>query len=75
MGERSAHLELYAQLQGGLTLGVATLTTGSTDRASRTQSTDTWVTFKVFGVMPLTFIFAALQYPLLTKHDASEAKK
>ena len=37
----------------------------------RTQSTDTWVTFKVFGVMPLTFIFAALQYPLLTKHDAT----
>jgi intracellular septation protein len=41
----------------------------------RTQSTDTWVTFKVFGVMPLTFIFAALQYPLLTKHDASSAEK
>jgi intracellular septation protein len=41
----------------------------------RTQSTDTWVTFKVFGVVPLTFIFAALQYPLLMKHDASEAKK
>jgi intracellular septation protein len=37
----------------------------------RTQSTDTWVTFKVFGVMPLTFLFAALQYPLLTKYDAS----
>ena len=37
----------------------------------RTQSTDTWVTFKVFGVMPLTFIFAAFQYPLLTKHDAT----
>ena len=37
----------------------------------RTTSTDTWVTFKVFGVMPLTFIFAAFQYPLLTKHDAS----
>lgn len=34
----------------------------------RTQSTDTWVTFKVFGVMPLTFIFAALQYPILTKY-------
>jgi intracellular septation protein len=41
----------------------------------RTQSTDTWVTFKVFGVMPLTFIFAALQYPLLTKYDAGSAKK
>jgi intracellular septation protein len=37
----------------------------------RTQSTDTWVTFKVFGVLPLTFIFAAFQYPLLTKYDAS----
>ena len=36
----------------------------------RTTSTDTWVTFKVFGVMPLTFIFAALQYPLLTKYSA-----
>ena len=41
----------------------------------RTQSTDTWVTFKVFGVMPLTFIFAALQYPLLMKYTAEEAKK
>jgi len=37
----------------------------------RTQSTDTWVTFKVFGVLPLTFVFAALQYPLLVKYDAS----
>ena len=37
----------------------------------RTQTTDTWVTFKVFGVMPITFIFAALQYPLLMKHDAT----
>jgi intracellular septation protein len=36
----------------------------------RTQSTDFWVAFKVFGVMPLTFIFAALQYPLMMKHDA-----
>jgi intracellular septation protein len=38
----------------------------------RTQSTDTWVSFKVFGVVPLTFIFAALQYPLLTKYAAKE---
>ena len=34
----------------------------------RTQTTDVWVSFKVFGVVPLTFLFAALQYPLLTKH-------
>jgi intracellular septation protein len=38
----------------------------------RTQSTDFWVTFKVFGVVPLTFVFAALQYPLLTRHAAPE---
>ncbi len=36
----------------------------------RTQTTDFWVSFKVFGVLPLTFLFAALQYPLLVKHDA-----
>jgi intracellular septation protein len=35
----------------------------------RTQSTDTWVTFKVFGVMPLTFVFAMLQMPLLKNYD------
>jgi len=38
----------------------------------RTQSTDFWVAFKVFGVLPLTFIFAALQYPLLVKYDAGK---
>jgi intracellular septation protein len=36
----------------------------------RTQSTDVWVAFKVFGVMPLTLLFAALQYPLLTRYEA-----
>ncbi len=36
----------------------------------RTQSTDFWVAFKVFGVMPLTLVFAALQYPLLTRYEA-----
>jgi len=39
----------------------------------RTQSTDTWVTFKAFGVLPLTFIFAAFQYPLLQKYAAQPA--
>jgi intracellular septation protein len=34
----------------------------------RTQSTDFWVSFKLFGVVPLTFLFGALQYPLLTKY-------
>ena len=44
----------------------------------RTQSTDFWVAFKVFGVVPITFVFAALQYPLLTRYavqDPAEAKE
>jgi intracellular septation protein len=38
----------------------------------RTQTTDFWVNFKVFGVLPLTFIFAALQFPLLQKYAAAK---
>ena len=38
----------------------------------RTQSTDFWVGFKVFGVVPLTFLFAAAQYRLLQKYAAPE---
>jgi intracellular septation protein len=39
----------------------------------RNFSTNTWVDFKVFGVVPLTFLFAALQAPLLKKHAAEPA--
>jgi intracellular septation protein len=38
----------------------------------RTQSTDFWVNFKLFGVVPLTFLFGALQYPLLVKYSAQK---
>ena len=34
----------------------------------RNFSTDTWVSFKLFGVVPLTFIFGALQYRLILKY-------
>jgi intracellular septation protein len=34
----------------------------------RTQTTDFWVSFKLFGFIPLTFAFGALQYPLLTRY-------
>jgi intracellular septation protein len=34
----------------------------------RTQTTDIWVSFKLFGVVPMTFLFGALQYPLLVKY-------
>jgi len=39
----------------------------------RTQSTDFWVTFKAFGVLPLTALFAALQYPLVMRHEQPSA--
>jgi intracellular septation protein len=39
----------------------------------RTQSTDFWVSFKVFGIMPITLLFALSQTPLLMRHGLSEA--
>ncbi len=41
----------------------------------RTMSTDAWVNFKVFGAMPLTFVFAMLQYPVLTRYAVEPEKK
>jgi intracellular septation protein len=38
----------------------------------RTQTTDFWVTFKTFGSLPLTFVFLALQWPLLKRHMVEE---
>ena len=38
----------------------------------RTQSTDFWVSFKAFGVVPITFVFAAFQYPLLQRYAAAK---
>ena len=35
----------------------------------RTQTTDFWVNFKVFGIMPLTVAFALAQTPLLMRHE------
>jgi intracellular septation protein len=38
----------------------------------RTQSTDFWVSFKVFGIMPLTIAFALAQTPLLMRYDTKK---
>ncbi len=38
----------------------------------RTQSTDFWVTFKVFGLMGMTFVFGLFQMPLLNRHRIDE---
>jgi len=40
----------------------------------RNTSTDIWVDFKVFGFLPLTFVFGALQYPLLKKYAVEPAE-
>lgn len=37
--------------------------------AWRTLSTDAWVTFKVFGVMPITFLFTLTQLPLIMREQ------
>ena len=34
----------------------------------RTQPETTWVNFKVWGILPLTFIFTGFQLPLINKH-------
>jgi intracellular septation protein len=41
----------------------------------RNFSTDTWVSFKLFGALPLTFVFAALQMPLVNKYALPEETK
>lgn len=38
----------------------------------RSFSTDFWVSFKVFGVMPITLIFTLTQLPLIQKHAIVE---
>ena len=34
----------------------------------RTQSTDFWVTFKVFGLMAITIVFILIQMPFMNRH-------
>ena len=38
----------------------------------RTQSTDIWVNFKVFGILPITFIFTITQFPLIKKYQIED---
>lgn len=41
----------------------------------RNFSTDAWVSFKVWGIMPITVVFTLLQMPLIQKHTLPEARK
>ena len=38
----------------------------------RTQSTDLWVNFKVFGILPITFIFTLAQFSLIKKFQIED---
>jgi len=38
----------------------------------RTQSTEIWVNFKVFGILPITFIFTMTQFPLIKKYQIED---
>lgn len=38
----------------------------------RTQPTDVWVAFKVFGILGLTALFSAAQAPLLVRHRLAD---
>lgn len=38
----------------------------------RNFTTDTWVDFKVFGIMPITIVFTFAQMPLILKHQIPE---
>ena len=41
----------------------------------RNFSTDTWVSFKVFGIMPLSLVFGLLQVPVIQKHQLPVERK
>lgn len=48
------------------------LLAGLNELVWRTQTTDFWVSFKVFGTMPITIVFALAQIPLIMKHEIKE---
>lgn len=41
----------------------------------RSVDTDTWVQFKVFGIMPLTIVFSLTLIPLLTKYHPEQGSE
>jgi intracellular septation protein len=44
-------------------------------RSSGNVSTDAWVSFEVFGLLPLTMVLAAAQSPLLQKYAVEETSE
>ena len=48
------------------------LLAGLNELVWRSQTTDFWVSFKVFGTMPITIVFALAQIPLLMKYEIKD---
>lgn len=42
---------------------------GLNEALRRVLTTDAWVNFKVFGILPLTFVFVLTQVPLMMRHE------
>jgi intracellular septation protein len=41
----------------------------------RTQTTDLWVDFKTFGIMPLMIVFGLAQAPLIMRYEAKDEER
>ena len=41
----------------------------------RNVSTDAWVSFKAFGFLPLTFLFALAQMPLMQRYSDAAGRQ
>ncbi len=42
---------------------------GQVEFVWRSYSTNTWVAFKTFGIMPLTLVFSITLLPLINRHQ------
>ena len=38
----------------------------------RTQTTEVWIQFKLFGILPLTLAFSMAQLPLIRRHQLAD---
>ena len=55
--------------QADLPLGAVLLLPRASTRWSGARRHDFWVSFKVFGIMPITLVFALAQTPLIMRHE------
>ncbi|NKD77833.1 septation protein A [Haematospirillum sp. H1815] len=58
-----------------LWIGYFVMLAGVNEIVWRTMDTDTWVSFKVFGILPLTLLFAVAQTPVLLRHQCTDQEE